>query len=266
MDKEIESSFTTATRILLSKPLSGLERYAAWLGQHVPLPYAARSALSGKEVWVAPEQYFLGRRFNPKRIISMDEIQQIPPQRTTPEQLEALDVLGVVKQVVMPHAYYCGNFRYRTYSDVGRASGTGDVSHVDMVEDVYHNTKNVAYSNCILYDNQAVFGCHNLTCSQFCIHAYNCNRVVRCFEVEGCNDCSDAYFCHNCEGLQECMFCFNVKSKRYAIGNVEVGRERYLQIKKLVLEQISGRLEKDGKLAWSIFNVGRHQANAPAKK
>jgi hypothetical protein len=82
--------------------------------------------------------------------------------------------------------------------------------------------------------------------------------VVRCFEVEGCNSCADAYFCHNCEGLSECMFCFNVKSKRYAIGNVEVGKEKYVQIKKTLLEQISGRLQKDKKLEWSIFNVGKH--------
>jgi len=257
MDKELESQFTLTTKILLGKPLSGLEQYAAWLGQSVPLPYPAKSALSGKEVWVAPEQYFLGKRFNPERIISMDEIGKIPPQKATEQDLEGLDVAGLVRNVVMPHAYYCGNFRYKTTMDVGRASGTGDASHVDMVEDTYHNTKNVAYANCILYDNQAVFGGHTLTYAQFCIHAYNSNHVARCFEVEGCNSCSDAYFCHNCEGLMECMFCFNVKSKRYAIGNVEVGKEKYMAVKKLVLEGIGAELEKYKKLERSIFNIGR---------
>ncbi|VVB57499.1 Uncharacterised protein [uncultured archaeon] len=258
MDKELESSFTLTTKILLGKPLSGLEAYSAWLGQSVPLPYPAKSALSDKEVWVAPEQYFLGKRFNPARIISMDEIGKIEPQKVKAPELEGMDVTALVKKVVMPHAYYCGNFRYKTYMDVARASGTGDASHVDMVEDTYHNTKNVAYANCVLYENQCVFGGHTLTYAQFCIHAYNCNSVVRCFELEGCNSCSDSYFCHNCEGLAECMFCFNSKSLRYAIGNVEVGKEKYMEIKKKVLEGIANELEKNKKLERSIFNIGRH--------
>ena len=257
MDKELEFSFTLAAKILLGRPLEGLEQYSKWLGQHVPLPYPAKSALSGQEVWVAPEQYFLNHRFNPERIISMDEIVKVPAQKVKPQELEGLDVAGLIKTVVMPHAYYCGNFRYKTFANAARSSGTGDSNHVDMVEDVYHSSKNIAYSNCILYENQAVFGSHNLTYAQFCIHAYNSNRVVRCFEVEGCNLCSDAYFCHNCEGLSECMFCFNTKRKRYAIGNVEVDKEKYMQIKKMVLDALGAELEEKKKLERSIFNVGK---------
>lgn len=62
--------------------------------------------------------------------------------------------------------------------------------------------------------------------------------------------------CHNIEDCQECMFCFNVKSLRYAIGNVEVGKERYLKIKRMVLDEISKKLEKDKNLGISIYNIG----------
>ncbi len=52
------------------------------------------------------------------------------------------------------------------------------------------------------------------------------------------------------------MLCFNVKSKRYAIANVEIGREEYLRIKKLLLYDITKRLEKEKRLETSIYNLG----------
>jgi hypothetical protein len=52
------------------------------------------------------------------------------------------------------------------------------------------------------------------------------------------------------------MFCFNVKSKRYAIGNVEVGKAKYLQIKALLLSEITKRLEKSHDCGIDIYNVG----------
>jgi hypothetical protein len=52
------------------------------------------------------------------------------------------------------------------------------------------------------------------------------------------------------------MFCFNTKNKRYAIGNVEVGREEYMRIKSLVMASILSELEKTHALRHDIFNVG----------
>jgi hypothetical protein len=52
------------------------------------------------------------------------------------------------------------------------------------------------------------------------------------------------------------MFCFNTKSKRYAIANVEIGREKYLKIKQTVLGELVSKLEKNKSLGISIFNLG----------
>jgi hypothetical protein len=61
-------------------------------------------------------------------------------------------------------------------------------------------------------------------------------------------------FCHNCENLQNSMFCFNTKNKNYAIGNVEVGREEYMRIKKMVLDEVNAELDKTGALKRSVFS------------
>lgn len=57
------------------------------------------------------------------------------------------------------------------------------------------------------------------------------------------------------------MFCFNAKSLRYAIGNVEVGKEEYLKVKARILASIFERLEKEKRLAHSIFNIGCPKRN-----
>ena len=52
------------------------------------------------------------------------------------------------------------------------------------------------------------------------------------------------------------MFCFNVKNLHYAIGNAEVGKEKYLQARKLVLGEITEKLGKERKLEMDIYNIG----------
>ena len=51
------------------------------------------------------------------------------------------------------------------------------------------------------------------------------------------------------------MFCFNIKGKSYAIGNVEVGKEEYGRIRKLLLADIHSRLEKSKRLDRNIYNL-----------
>jgi hypothetical protein len=50
-----------------------------------------------------------------------------------------------------------------------------------------------------------------------------------------------------------------VKSKRYAIANVEVGREGYLRIKQIVLGDIAKKLERNKELEFGVFNIGCHR-------
>ncbi len=68
-------------------------------------------------------------------------------------------------------------------------------------------------------------------------------------------NCSDSMFCHNVEGLTDCMFCFNLKGKRYAIANVEVGKEKYMQVNEKVLSELVLTLEKQGRLPLGIYEV-----------
>jgi hypothetical protein len=53
------------------------------------------------------------------------------------------------------------------------------------------------------------------------------------------------------------MFCFNVKNKRYAIGNVELPKEKYLEIKKKFLSWLNEELSNTGQIGLSIFRLAQ---------
>jgi hypothetical protein len=104
--------------------------------------------------------------------------------------------------------------------------------------------------------NDHVYGSYRTFHTKFSINCYSCDKLTQCFEMDGCNNCTDCMFCHNCENLEHALFCFNVNGLRYAIGNVEVGKDKFEQVKKMLQEKIASELEKNKKLGLSVFNLG----------
>ncbi len=252
---ELEDAFTKTAKLLLGTELRGLDSYGEWLGRHVPLPHMAKSALSGKDVWAPPSLNYLKKEFNPSRIISMDEMEQVSSSPFAPADLKNAGVSDMLAKFIRPVAFHCGNFRYQTHENVEKASGAGGGRNLYYCEDVYLDVKNVAYANYTLL-SENMFGCHGVSHSSFCIHAYNSIAVNRCFEVDGCSNSRDLLFCHDSEGMSDCMFCFNSKNLRFAIGNVSMPPEKYRQIKSLVLAGIGNELKRTKDLKWDIYNIG----------
>jgi len=148
------------------------------------------------------------------------------------------------------------NFEFRE----GKNSSLTDCAITIECSHCYHSSAQVysKYCACGMWPRSCehVFGFDTLWDCSFCIKCYHSVKLQRCFECDSCRSSSDCYFCHNVENCRDCMFCFNVKNLKYAIGNAEVGREEYARVKKLVLAEIGARLERDKKLAWSIYGMG----------
>ncbi len=108
-------------------------------------------------------------------------------------------------------------------------------------------------------NSQYIFGCTNIYESDFCINCYYSAKLMRCFEVDSGRDCSGCYFCHNIENVHDSMFCFNTKNNRYAIGNVEVGRKRFLKAKELLLRSLSKRLAEKKEIDLDIFDLAKNK-------
>ena len=104
-------------------------------------------------------------------------------------------------------------------------------------------------------DSEYAFGSSQAFRSKFVINTYFSAGITRGFEIDVSLNSYDIYFSHNVESVNEGMFCFNVKSKRYALGNAEYPKDKYLKLKSELLEQIVSELEKSGKLRYTIYNI-----------
>ncbi|MFH1328217.1 MAG: hypothetical protein ABIH76_05165 [Candidatus Bathyarchaeota archaeon] len=252
--KEIDRSFNDTVRILLSSELGGIDDYAKWLGRHIPLPLFRKSAISGKGVWIPPSFCFSGQEFDKCRIIDIEEIDQVNTPPFDEGALENVNMRDIL-EIINPIAYYCGNLRYKNSNNIERSSAVGGASNIYYCEDIWYKTRNVAFSHTVLY-SENIFGSHMARYSKFCINIYNSYQINRGLEIDGCTNCSDVFFCHNSENLRNCILCFNVKTLSYAVGNIEVGKERYMEIKDMLISHIVEKLKKEKDFETDIFNVG----------
>lgn len=257
----VENAFGATTAIVLGKRLGPLVAYGRYLSRHVGEISAVESAESGTPVMIAPVSFCTAVKDN---VMPLEESVKFGKNHLEAEEVEGLALSNASRKLV----------RIKTAAidaDLGtnvnmiQCAVSGNDSSNSFRGFLVFKAKNTAYVRWPR-GSENVFGASNLVSSGFCIKCYNSVNLSRCFEVDGSNGCSDCYFCHNCEGLSECMFCFNAKSLRYAIGNVEVDRERYMEIKKRVLGEIVGKLEKDEDLAIDIYNIGCYMKKKPINK
>jgi hypothetical protein len=186
-------------------------------------------------------------------VVTMDEAWQIGESICfSREEAENIS-LANIHQSIGKLAYFTVDIREGKVENLIESTVTVDGSNCYKASAIVRSK----YCSCGMWpkDSYNCFGFDTLFDSNFCLNCYHSQKLTRCFEMDNCKDCSDSMFCHNCEALTNCMFCFNTKAKRYAIGNVEVGKERYLEIRKKVMDEIAKRLEKDKKIDVSIYAI-----------
>ncbi len=248
---DIEKAFQETSRLVLGRSMSGLPAYGKWLGRRIRGVEEVGSAKSGQPVPVAGMPFFMAVK---EHVMSDEEaLEHGKMAKLAPAEVEELTLTNAPEKLA-PISDTTVNIVFGKSEDiVGCACYGNYTSHAFITSFAYH-CKNVAY--CFYPRNsENLFGSFAIN-SKYCIHCRSSERIMRCFEVDNATDCADCLFCHNIEGCQDCMFCFNVKSKRYAIGNVEYPKEDYLKLKKLVLAEISAKLEKDKNLDIDIYNIG----------
>ncbi|MCX6778085.1 MAG: hypothetical protein NT157_04335 [Candidatus Micrarchaeota archaeon] len=251
--EEVEREFTKTAKLVLGTELSGIDGYKKWLLSHTHTMIELKSAASGKKILHLP--YTIAIPALPKdRLLTIEEAiwwgehAKMPPEEVEKLTLEnAHDKLGRI-------AYFAAEFCEGDNKNITDCAIMIDNSYCYLTSAMVYSK----YCACGMWprSSEHCFGFDTLWDCSFCINCYHSVKLTRCFEVDSCRSCSGCYYCHNCENLTDCMFCFNTKNLRYAIGNVEVGREAYMRIKKLVLGEIGKKLEKNRSLEFDIYNIG----------
>ena len=249
----VEEEFSKTTGILFGKPLRGVDAYAKWLGQHVQKMEVRTSAASKAKIPFS--QWLIGtQQTPPERSLTAQEAQAFGQTVHIDAQEAQTLTLENAHERIGKLAFFNLEFLEGTNRNLAECSMCIDSSFGYCCAALVYS-KYCAYS-CWPRSSEHAFGCEALFDSSFCVNCYHSVKLTRCFELDTCRSCSDCLFCHNCENVHDSMFCFNVKNLRYAIGNVEVGREKYARVKGIVLSQISQKLEKDKKLGIDIYSIG----------
>ena len=248
MADKLEEAFANATRLLFGKPLSPIAKYEGWLSQRVPMGQRVKSCFGNGEAYLPRYGFF--RKMPHSRISSLeDEAKASQPLLKSAEGT----TLSSIRQAVAQGAYFVPTYSQGNNIGVEDSFGCMDCLNVKHAFDPF-TSKNCAYGLSIM-DAEGVFGFYRTKSPKFSIHLYNCWNVQRSFEMDSANNCADCMFCHNVENLQSCLFCFNAKGKRYAIGNVEVGKERYNAFRAQLLARMLPELEATGALSFDIYSV-----------
>lgn len=249
MADKVEEAFANTTKLLFGRPLSPLAKYSEWIKQRVPPAKAVPSAFGSKSAYV-PEYGFF-RKVPLRNIVPYEQHQEVGKKNIG--NVNGNETLDSIAGKLPLFAYFVPGFMEGTNINVQDCSGCIDCLDLKNCYDPF-TSKRSAYVHSIM-DSDSIFGMFRVIGSSFSMHCYNSYFVQRCFEMDHALKCADSLFCHNVENLSDCMFCFNVKSKQYAIGNKELGKEKYMQIKSRLVREMVAMLEKDSRLPFDIYSV-----------
>jgi hypothetical protein len=249
--KELDTAFANATKILFGKPRAPLKQHRDWLYNNVSSVISVPSAVSGKPVYAEPLKYNLFDCAE-QVFVKLDESFKLAESRITDEELAKLSLQNA--QAVLEKIAYL-----TPEAEVGKNINVlSCAAYLDAINSLECwwpvKTKNAAYCGWSR-QSENTFGCSIIFSSNFCIKCFNSVNLARCFEVSDSDSCADCYFCHNCENIDNGILCFNSKALRYAVGNVEVGKEEFMRIKKMLLERINAKLDSKNSCSLSIFAI-----------
>jgi len=251
----IESAFTNTIKVVLGVPRIGTDKYGKWLMRHVNPAKKGKSCASGAEVLVPEHSHFM--LFPIDRLVTLREADFLGDNlRISPAEAEAITMKNTAR-IISRIAYFCPDW------ELGNLGNMKDCIVSINSSNCYKCILPLNSKFCSHYywarDTEYAFGGNETRISSFCVNTYHSEKLQRCFECDCCRGCSDCLFCHNCENVHESMFCFNVKNLRYAIGNFEFPKEKYLEIKRMVLAELNEELGKRDSVGFSIFDIGKRK-------
>ncbi|MFA5105763.1 MAG: hypothetical protein WC506_02265 [Candidatus Micrarchaeia archaeon] len=245
----IQSAFDNTCMVVFGKRLGDVRDFGPWLGEHVSGVVPVKSCASGAGFYSPELGFYLPIS---KRMLTLEESLALGSKSVGAQELDRLSLANASMLLASispttPEVIVGSNLNIIDCVDYQDSANSYMGSHVFFA-------KNSAYTF-FGRSSENVFGVDKVLYSNNCIRCRNSTNLARCFEVTDSYSCQDSYFCHNSENLSNCSFCFNAKNLKYAIGNLEIGREKYMKLKAALLAEITGELEKNKSLRLGVYGA-----------
>jgi hypothetical protein len=257
MERELESAlerrWAATCRVLFGTELGALGGYSEWLGEYA-LPVAKRkSHISGKEVIIARDTYPASARF-----VSEDEL---VPNKDYALSINSIKDIDSIAEALREKMEYTGNRFLGNSSFVEKSDIVLDSQYVYGSTNIEQSSY-VHSSYMMRRGSRNVFGSGWTANGEFLVRVVGAINLHRCFESHIITDSSDLYFCFNCDGCHDAMFSFGQKNRSHLIGNLQLPKEKYRQLKAKLVEEVAGELEREKRYP-GIFELAPSAAPKP---
>lgn len=247
----IEKAFTETCKLVLGVPYSGIDKYASWLSRNTHKFEEGVSCASGKRLLVS--EYADFTRFPRDRLMGLEEAEFVGERLTLSQEEAGRLTFANAGKALSRVAYFSAEWK-----SGNNANNIDCPIEIDCT-DCYKSIINLFCKKCAIgwwpRQSEHMFGFTRTRASAFCINCFDSDKIQRCFEVSEARSSTGCYYCHDVENCHDCLFCFNAKNLRYAIGNVELAREKYMAVKARILAQLNDELARTNSIALSIFNL-----------
>jgi len=242
---KLDDSFKSTCRVLFGTEVGTLEGLRPYLLDMVDSPAQAKSALSGKTVYLSRPYFSKSARF-------IDVAEAAAPAAAGALSINDIKDVDSALGALSEKMAYCGNKNLGRSMDVEASDMCQDSMYVLSSQNVIES-KYVAYCNGIR-ESENTYGCQLGGEVGSSIHSQVFFYSRRCFDSYLCVKSSDLYSCFNCKNSFDAMFCFNQNSARCAIGNLQLPKEKYVELKKKLLAEIAAELSAKKRFP-SVFEV-----------
>ena len=231
----LDKAWRSTCRVLFGQEVGPLSDFEEWLSEYDEEIRHELSSLSGKALSFSQNDYAASARF-----IAFDEVDL--GKKFLPLSINDVKDIDTIMEAVQERFCYTGNVILGHSSNVKDSSNVTD-SHYVLNSTVVNDSKYVACSRYVGYGEY----CFGLLGAEYDMHSIKCmgSELKRCFECHMVEVLSDCYYCAKTQNCHDCFFCFGMENGAYAIGNTQIGREKYLSIKSKLLSEIAEKLKKD---------------------
>ncbi|MFH1221763.1 MAG: hypothetical protein V1492_01625 [Candidatus Micrarchaeota archaeon] len=252
----LNKAWKTTAKVILGEEIGDLEGYSKWLWQHMEPFSVKKSAVSRKDVYLAVPYYCQDAKF-----ISLEEIDF--GKKFEPLNINEVKDIDSIAQALQERFVYTGNIILANSKNVARSTNIQNSFHVYHSNFVF-DSEYVAYSSYTRY-SKYIFSVNNDDESNFLIKGFDSFMQARCLETWGCYSSSDCYYCSRVEGSQNALFSFNLRNRHNIIGNRELEKSKFAQLKAKLVQEIRDELKRK-KLLPSLMELVAGQKKALTKE
>ncbi len=233
---EVNRKWKSTCRILLGGEVGELADFSEWLSDYNGPRRTEKSIKSGKPVISYDGRYSRGARW-----ISLDEVDfsAKPP----PLGINSIKDIDSILQAMSEQVVYAGNINLGNSTGIEGSTTVMDSHYIYHSESVWES-KYAAYTSHVI--GECIFGGHCAS-GNFLIR---CNTFLsdRSFEMAKCDMCSGIYYSHGLSACHDCMFSFNLRAKRNCIGNRQLSKGKYAELKQKLVSEMRETLKAKRRL------------------